>query len=1379
VATKVVRKGKRRLRIAVAVVAAAAVLGGSGWALRRAQIRRGLAEERSRGLSAWRSGHYDEAATTLGDYVLRAQSDAEALEAYAESRLAAPMPGGENLKRAIGAYQRLLVVTPERGDLKLKLCDLELKAGALSQALDRSTEVLALSPGEARALRVRAIALERLHRGPEATTAAAAWVAGAPGELDPYIHWLNDLMSGPSGIAGATTEVAKLEAAHPGDPRFPLMRGMMMQAGGHIAESEQVYLNVAKVVSPDAKLAELTASQLQSVGRDDVAQALLAECLRRTGSSRVRLLLARHALESGDYASATARCGEAGEEGKAGEWKLIAVAADALSRRAAALKAGAQPPADVANATTGDAYWDTALAAILGNIPKDPTQLQDAVGRIQTLLVNADDSPYGWFALGAYMTALDDVERGTDALIRAANASRGWTAPLLSAAELAMSHGMREKARLAASMAVIRQPREVRGAAMLVRVIYSDVAKSGGPPPAELLDLVMAIQKAVPGEPSTALIEVDLLARAGRQADVRRQIRSIVENGTNVTEPILLGCASISRQYAIGLEDQCLARSEQRFGRTPKWYFVTAAGMNASGRAADGLKLMLEGQSKVKPEERPLLAELTARYAEVARLPGAAKLWKSAVDASPGNVQLVRMAAMAESLTKEPAIRDEIIERLKAIEGERGTGWRVARARTLLMMPDGGTKAAEDASQLLGEAVTRGAPSADVHMLLAQATIRLNNIPGAIAQVQAAVQITPEAARPRLLLAALLQDRRDYPAARKQIDAALAADPRPEVKSAAASLLSSQGDIQGALKLIQSLPDLDRGGELLLGELYERAGELERAGAVADRLLAQPDVQAVLLAARVAQAKGNTEEADRALGKLNTLGLTPSQQKLAQADYYARSNELPKALALVDEVTKQSPNEGGAWRLKVAIQMSAGDVDGAVKTAESGLTHIKDDRVLAGLVERQDAVRKLMQRGLAPLATEVALKGDDERLRHMSDAVLQIDALRVSQSVGTLKAAAQESPGSFAVQQTAARLLLDLGRTQDASRLASTLASVLPDSADAAALWVQVELARGGLTSEDLLQAVQAWRARLPETDPSAELLYCRITWRRGRPADALAMASERADKPGAAATAWRVLYGAIACSEGKSADFARRYEAWSRDDAGLRAAWKRAVTRDLDGPAVMQWINHFAQTEGTTTELAQMAHDAGARLGDSSLTAWSDARFAELSTKPGLPPQERLAVAVWAEGKGDLAGARSTYQSLATDARIGEGAKNNLAMVLLHEGNVSEALRIAADVAKAMPDVPDFQDTLAQVALQANAPNDALAAMEHATRAAPGEPAWRLRLAEAMLAAGRRDDARTQLDEVATQLSGRPQSMATYKAQLDALNKRLAQGGK
>jgi tetratricopeptide (TPR) repeat protein len=182
------------------------------------------------------------------------------------------------------------------------------------------------------------------------------------------------------------------------------------------------------------------------------------------------------------------------------------------------------------------------------------------------------------------------------------------------------------------------------------------------------------------------------------------------------------------------------------------------------------------------------------------------------------------------------------------------------------------------------------------------------------------------------------------------------------VKSAAASLLSSQGDIQGALKLIQSLPDLDRGGELLLGELYERAGELERAGAVADRLLAQPDVQAVLLAARVAQAKGNTEEADRALGKLNTLGLTPSQQKLAQADYYARSNELPKALALVDEVTKQSPNEGGAWRLKVAIQMSAGDVDGAVKTAESGLTHIKDDRVLAGLVERQDAVRKLMQR---------------------------------------------------------------------------------------------------------------------------------------------------------------------------------------------------------------------------------------------------------------------------------------------------------------------------------------------------------------------------------------------------------------------------------
>jgi len=96
---------------------------------------------------------------------------------------------------------------------------------------------------------------------------------------------------------------------------------------------------------------------------------------------------------------------------------------------------------------------------------------------------------------------------------------------------------------------------------------------------------------------------------------------------------------------------------------------------------------------------------------------------------------------------------------------------------------------------------------------------------------------------------------------------------------------------------------------------------------------------------------------------------------------------------------------------------------------------------------------------------------------------------------------------------------------------------------------------------------------------------------------------------------------------------------------------------------------------------------------------------------------------------------------------------KNNLAFQLAETGkNLDEALTLAQDASRRLPNNPWVADTLGHIYLKQRKYENAVQALRGATAQAPQNPAFRLRLAAALLAQGNRAEAKTELLAILSQ---------------------------
>lgn len=128
-------------------------------------------------------------------------------------------------------------------------------------------------------------------------------------------------------------------------------------------------------------------------------------------------------------------------------------------------------------------------------------------------------------------------------------------------------------------------------------------------------------------------------------------------------------------------------------------------------------------------------------------------------------------------------------------------------------------------------------------------------------------------------------------------------------------------------------------------------------------------------------------------------------------------------------------------------------------------------------------------------------------------------------------------------------------------------------------------------------------------------------------------------------------------------------------------------------------------------------APDATAFEREWQLRAPSDAEFVAFA-------------ALQAERVGDRASAIGLYRRAMTLAPQAPLLKNNLAALLLQDGQPKEALPLAEAAAAASPGSPALLDTLARAQAANGKPQDGLSTQERALRLEPDSPALRLTMA-------------------------------------------------
>lgn len=1363
------RSQRARKRLIIATAATVVILGsGFGfWGIRKAQLRTHRAALRVQGLQDARAGNNEKAADELWSYLQADPDDREVLENYANAQLNSPLPRGEHIIKAIRAFRRLKLLQPARQDINVKLCDLYLQAGAFTELLDLADETLKQNPNEVAALRGKTMALDRLGRKDKAHEAAEAWLKAAPNDTTAMLMVVQTLI-----VEGQTAERAMERAdalvkARPDDVRAQFVRGVVLRSNRRLPEAVDVFKKLAPRVTDDQDLAARLANEFDVIGDSDDAAKLLNETLKKTNSPRVRLLLARRAFESARFDDAIALTASPSPE--------TADEAQTINAVAKALKTHDATPIKLA-----DAGWTAVASALLNHTAATEAENRKAIADIQSINTNNDIGPYPLFAVAVYTAALGETEHAIDGMDQVARMEPAWAVPFKIASDLSLRSGAIEKSKNYAEMAWQRHQTDLGANLILARSLYAEFQND----PTTNTDLLFAIsqnvQKNLPGEPTTLLICLDLLGRRKKTAEAKAMITDNVLKSDKATEEAILGAALLSQTYNLDSSDQCLALAEKRFGKTPRWRTMTATALARAGKVPEGLALIQEGIPTASPDDKIRLTEASAQYAEATHLPNAVNLWSAAVDASPTNVNLVAAAAASDSVAKDPKLLDSVIQRLKAIEGPKGVRWRLAQAKSLLRQKT--QRSNEDAAVLLGEVVALN-PTPEVHMLLAQAMTALGNTANAIAQLNAAVRLDPNNARTRLLLAALLQSKNhDVEGAKKQLEAAIASEPKnTAVRAAAADILASQGDVNRAIELIETVPNRNRDQLALLGELYERAGKTDKAGQVANAMLADSnDPRALLLKARTAHADGKSDEAEKALAALDHTDLPPAQRKLLLAKYYAEVADFPRAAQLAEEVMKEDPKVAEAYRLRAIIQLNARDTAGAAATAEASASAGINDPALKALLQQRDNINIVVSRGMMPLTMELLTRPEDAKVIRTVHVVTEADPVNVQASVGAVQAAAAETTGDFALQHALIRTLLYLGRVNEAAPLAANLARALPFSQDAALLWVETESIRGN--DQALLDSLNWLDSRSTPMPDALALSYVRVLRINEQFDKASTIIAKRLElaSAGGNRVPWLVEYGLTAYARGKKNDFDRKYDDWAAAEKTLPEAWGVAASREIAPVDILRWLQTLKKSVGPTVDLAFAADTAARRSSNADLNAWAEAAVADLYAKSAtLPATNRIDIAVFQEQHGHPDTAETTYRTLLDDPTYGPPAKNNLAVLLSRRGAHDEAIALAESALKTAPNSADFLDTLGTVQDKAGKNAEALATMDKVIHTAPGSPSFRIHYAHALLINGKVAEAKVQLAEVKAQGLNRPPLVPVAKAELDELEKGIAAASK
>lgn len=1346
----------RRMSILVAILV---VLSGSVLTLhlyRQGQRQGRIEAALEAGLEAYEKQDWPTAVEQLSFYRTRVADNAEAHYKYARARLLVPADENRHIGQAMRALQQAYQADPTHPEAPYELLELYLKFDQNEDALALANHLLMANEQDTHALRSKAVVLRRTNQLSAALEAANAAIDADPNDYRAYLLAM-DLQStlgeSPRELIDRITE---LREAHPDDPNFELIQAYAYR----LANDQEQFLEWLRLAAdhapPDPEFAIALVEGFDFSDAYDESVDAMQRFAEQGSDESIESELALRLFENNRFEELIEQLGDVNTDAISPDIDMLAIKAISLKRL------GRNEEYDAIVTWLGerqdDAFaqaWADVLEVVYSTEQRSAPALIEACWNAVNLVPG---HPYFNALLGDAYAAVNEVELALEAWQIAAANRPSWAAPRLRQVRPLLDLGRNEEALFQANAARVRQGNRIDSVATWALALSANIKTRDDQNYTRLMGLVSDIQEQAKGEEQTLVLQVSLFGRSGRHEDAARVIREALAGDIEYSEVALLALAAESREQELGLEDECYQRSELLHGMTPNLALARAIQQLETGNPAAGVELIESARPEEDGDALTAWRVVRARYLDFAEDGRALEAWRSLADDFPDNPRIQQMALDADATDADRELTDRLIDRLRDLSGDLSLGWQVERAKWLIA--GGDHSDCERAVVMLREVIKQAPLRVEARLLLATALQELGRLPLAVEELGAAVDERPDSPDLAIAYARLLQASNMYPAALEQARrvANMPAARHDQLRQAAA-LFISLGEQQQAIALLERLVSderqTDREELLMLAKLYQQNQQPDKAEALIERLLAEPSEEAVLFVAGFHAQNGDGERASEVLDQLLNLNLPPGRREMLMANHTAVYRDMETALSYDREAIRTAPNDPEIRRNYVSHLLIDGRIDEALSAAEEALAEVPDEPSLRKLVEAKPVVHKLGDDPLyRALIVAIVLNPDE---RDSAAEALEVIAVQGEDSdpqklATALRGLADQHTRLLPLQTLTARFYLNANMPEEAATIAGRANSYFSSAVEPAALAADAYSRLGRW--QDALVAARQWRQRSPVDAMNADIKIAEAQFRLARNQEAINTLEPYIDQALADPEQNREvisIYTHALVITNRLAEARRIITPMLELGEGWRiTAARMAVLAVRDPQGAGEWLDEIEQaTPGDEVTSQFYIGESYFRLAelhdDDEMLHKAELVIERLVNHPDADASAWFLRGLLAEAENEPAAAIESYRRSIELNPQHLPAKNNLALVLAEQNtDINEAMALAQDVVDAMPQSPQFLDTLATVQLRAGRADEAVATIQTAIKIDTTNPAWKQALLRIYTEAGMEDEAAT-----------------------------------
>lgn len=1405
---------KRRIVILAASTVGLAVTLGGVYEFRQYQINAKTMSYRAEGMDAFQHGDFAKALVPLSKYNERHQNDAETLFAFGKARSRVEAPNNRHLSEAIQYFRRGLELQPDNMEARHQLLDLYSNTGYNAEAIALSDELLKKDPKDIGALRAKAKALASRRQLPEALAAATKLNELAPNDIEG--QGLTLFLMSPWCLNKPSEEILgrakKLLAAHADDPRFVLLQGLAYHCVLDDANAREWYKKAAAKPLADPDFVKVCTQLMDEVGLFDKSQELLEKVSADGHDPRMLRMLVQRLWQNGRYQQVVDRLKDLDPKTTASDSHLLAYRAFSLYQmepqlkpeEGAKAKAEAKSIVDALAARSDDDValaWAKALTARFENPDANP---REKIQQYQAALVRDPGNSVIRYLMGEAYARLGETELALQHWGQVVHDVPSWPTPRVQVAYLLAATGRTQTAVENAAQAYAAG--QNLGSAIGLVVALATQLDSGNNPPdvAKVLALAGEIQQKVPGEPQTLPIYVSLLARTGDKDKAVATVRDALAKSYPIGSDAWLRLASVSRAQKLGLEHQILDHAEKAYGYTPKVALANAVLMAESGKPQDGLAYLTSAASKATSDQATWQVTV-AQFREHIHDPKAHDdtkahdAWVAVGDQYPQDLAvqstIIDLPDNSTAWADRPFI-ERTIARLRALTGDQGFHWQLARCRWLLGSPNRDRDSAEAVVTLSD--IVRGSPGLVVPRLyLAKAMENVGNTSAAVEQLRAAAEMDRENAAVALDLVRLLQADGKFTEARVYLDRAAHSAAGGANRQRTALSYARQGDLDAAIKVLADAPaaEADPATGALLADLYRRKGNFDEATKLYQQLATAKDVDATTLAAAADYfaSHGKQDQARAAIDRLSQVTMltgdvkmSPGHRQVIVAEFTEKHGSKDTAAGLFREAVNANPSDADLWRALVGFQLRQNQFEQAAATCDAALAKLPGNEDLTSL--KTEALALRTNNG-TPVDTEalIAELAKDPRNAAAHDSLATYYESRRSndspdRAAQKLRRVADQYPRFLPVQTQVVRMYAQQGKVNEAISVALRAMENFPNDPDPAGLVTGIFLGTGRW--DQALKSAEEWRRRSLENPVQPDLATARARVEMDQPAEAMNVLKPYLDAAKADPDKYNMVIGTYAQAliadnrEPDAAAMLAPYQSRSED-------WRISTIRlaaSVHGPAATaQWIERTAANVPADSlrgqyEVANAWYVAGHRFQDHAKEYLTRARdvVAPLTKRPDVTAPVMLMAGSIAETLADPDGAIAAYRrALQLDPKQ-PLAQNNLAYLLVTKGaDLDEARQLAERAVAAVPNDASYYDTLAKVYEKVGKRDRAIATYQKILDLDPTNVQAMVPTIRLLRQEGQRDAARAMMAKLETLLQSNP-ALKTPDVDVQSLRQQL-----